>query len=150
MKIALISCVKTKKNYSCPGKEMFISSELFRLSYEYASRVADKIYILSTKYGLLDENTIIDPYERTLYGKPDALKRNFADSVISQMKKVFNLEHDEFIIMASSDYYQFLLPELKRYQLPFGNNQYLGWIDDFKIVLPSRWQRDVFGFKARK
>lgn len=124
MKIALISCAKNKKDYPCPGKEMFTPSELFRLSYEYAGGVAEKVYILSTKYGLLDETVIIEPYERTLYGKPDSLKRNFANSVIKQMKEVFDLEQDEFFILAGSDFYHYLLPELKNYQLPFGNKTY--------------------------
>lgn len=43
MKIALISCAKNKMNYPCPGKEMFTPSELFRLSYAYATQTADKI-----------------------------------------------------------------------------------------------------------
>lgn len=135
MKIALISCAKNKKNYPCPGKEMFTPSELFSLSYEYASRVTDKAYILSTKYGLLDENIIIEPYERTLFGKPDELKRNFADSVLKQMKKVLKLEEDEFIILASSDFYHYLLPALTHYQLPFGNRTYEEKIQYLKNIL---------------
>lgn len=124
MKIALISCTKTKKNYSCPSKEMFTPSELFRLSYAYADQLAEKVYILSTQYGLLAEDVIIEPYERTLAGKPETLKRNFANSVLVQMNKIFDLEQDEFIILAGYDFYKYLIPELKNYQLPLKNKNY--------------------------
>lgn len=124
MRIALISCTKNKKNYSCPGKEMFTQSELFKLSYAYAGQLVEKIYILSTQYGLLPEDVIIEPYDRTLSGKSETLKRNFANSVLTQMDKEFDLDQDEFIILASSDFYKYLIPELKNYQLPLKNKNY--------------------------
>lgn len=123
MKIALISCAKSKRNYPCQAKEMYSPSSLFKYSYEYAKRVADKVYILSAQYGLIDENANIVPYERTLNGKSSELKHNWAVSVITQMKKRVDLENDEFIILAGKDYNQYLLPSLKHYQLPLGNRQ---------------------------
>ncbi len=59
MRIALISCVKTKRNAASKAKDLYISS-LFKMNYTYAQRTCDKIFILSAKHGLLDENQIID------------------------------------------------------------------------------------------
>lgn len=42
MKIALISCSKSKQSYECEAYKLYIPSELFRCSYEYAKTFADK------------------------------------------------------------------------------------------------------------
>ncbi|WP_296560849.1 DUF6884 domain-containing protein [uncultured Acetobacterium sp.] len=103
---------------------MYTPSMLFKYSYDYAKQIADQVYILSAQYGLLDENDNIVPYERTLNGQPPALKQNWVNAVITQMKKRFDLEQDEFIILTGKDYSQYLLPRLKHYQLPLGNLQF--------------------------
>ena len=63
MRIALISCSKEKKNYPCPAHELYSASNLFSLSYQYAKKYADKIYILSAKYGLVAEDCILMFYQ---------------------------------------------------------------------------------------
>lgn len=66
MKVELISCSKSKRSYKCKASELYSPSKLFSLSYQYAKTFADKIYILSAKYGLVEENEIIEPYEKNL------------------------------------------------------------------------------------
>lgn len=69
MKIALIACCKKKKESQCRACEMY-QSTLFKLSYKYAEKTGcDEIYILSAKYGLLDKDKIIAPYDETLNKK---------------------------------------------------------------------------------
>lgn len=64
--IVFLSCVKTKQDHRCRADEMYISP-LFKLSLRYAQSLNPrKIFILSAKYGLLELNDIIDPYELTL------------------------------------------------------------------------------------
>ena len=57
MKIALISCTKQKREYKCPARELYSESAWFREAYCYAKIVADKIFILSAKYGLVPEKS---------------------------------------------------------------------------------------------
>ena len=52
-RIALISCTSNKKAHKCPARELYSESPLFRLAYAFAKLVADKIFILSAKYGLV-------------------------------------------------------------------------------------------------
>lgn len=59
MQIALISCSKMKKTYPCPAHELYSASDLFSLSYQYAKKRADKVYILSAKYGLVVSDSFI-------------------------------------------------------------------------------------------
>lgn len=48
------------------AKDMYVS-DLFKKSLEYARRLNPaKIYILSAKYGLLELDDMIEPYEITL------------------------------------------------------------------------------------
>ena len=65
-KVVLISCGSQKATKAVQAKDMYTST-LFKKSYAYAVQLhPDKIYILSAKYGLLDPNKTIAPYDMTL------------------------------------------------------------------------------------
>ncbi len=118
MRIALVSCSKSKQKYSCPAAEMYSPSHLFSLSYAYAKKAADKVFILSAKFGLLEENDRISPYEFTLKQLPYNRRMDWAQYVLKQLRPKCDIENDEFIILAGKDYYETILPELKHYSLP--------------------------------
>lgn len=118
MKIALVSCSKRKQNYPCIASEMYSPSHLFSLSYAYANRTADKVFILSAKYGLLEENDRISPYEFTLKQLPYNRRVDWAQYVLKQLRPKCDIDNDEFVILAGKDYYETILPELKHYSLP--------------------------------
>ncbi len=68
MKIALISCVSKKltTKAKAKAKELYIST-LFKLSLKFAFKIkSDNIFILSAKYGLLELEDEISPYNQTL------------------------------------------------------------------------------------
>lgn len=121
MKIALISCSKLKADRPCPARELYAPSQLFSLSYQYARRNADKVYILSAKYGLLAESDVIAPYDLTLADLPERRQRDWANDVLTQMEERFDLEQDTFLILAGHRYYQHILPRLPHAILPLGN-----------------------------
>lgn len=87
MRIALISCSKLKRNYACTAAEMYAPSELFSLSYQYSRHIADKIYILSAKYGLISEDRKIDPYDLALADMSTAQQISWANGVIRQLSE---------------------------------------------------------------
>lgn len=62
-----LSCVSKKRDYPCFASDMYIS-DLFKKSLMYATKITESknIYILSAKYGLLELNQQIEPYELTL------------------------------------------------------------------------------------
>jgi len=80
--------------------------------------IADKIFILSAKYDLVPEDMIIEPYDETLKDKSTMEQRVWGERVINELKKVANLEKDEFIILAGEVYRKNLLPHLTYYWLP--------------------------------
>ena len=116
--VALISCTKSKMDFACTAKELYSKSNLFRHSYWYAGIIADKIYILSAKHGLVDENAVIEPYDETLLDKNVKEKETWAAKVIESLAEVTDLENDEYVILAGKAYYQKLLPRLRNVQLP--------------------------------
>ena len=104
MKIALISCSKLKTDHPCPARELYAPSRLFSLSHQYARRNADKVYILSAKYGLVEESDMIVPYDLTLADLPEHRQRDWANYVLTQMGERFDLERDTFLILPGRPY----------------------------------------------
>lgn len=117
-RIALISCTSSKKDYVCQAKELYSESATFRLEYKFANILAEEIYILSAKHGLVAKDTVLAPYDYTLMDKTKDTKMQWSNNVLNQMRETFSLEKDEFIILAGNDYCEYLLPSIKNYWLP--------------------------------
>ena len=65
-KIVLISCVSKKLPYKAQAKQLYISP-LFKKNLAYAQQLKpDAIFILSAKYGLVDLEQVIEPYDLAL------------------------------------------------------------------------------------
>ena len=117
-KIVLISCVSQKRSHRSKAKDLYVSA-LFKKFLAYARRLnPDAIYILSAKYGLLDLETEIDPYNLTLNTMSAGEIRNWADRVLQQLHQVANLQDDHFIFLAGMKYRKNLLPNLRSYEIP--------------------------------
>ena len=98
--IIFIACTKKKQDHPCKAKEMYRPSQLFRGGWKYAESLKpDAIYILSAKYGLLNPETIIEPYEKTLITEKDAQIRRWSIMVANQIKKegINRMDHAVFL-----------------------------------------------------
>ncbi len=116
--IALISCTKSKMDYPCTARELYSKSNLFRHSINYADLVADEVYILSAKYGLVADDDVIEPYDETLLTQSAKVIDAWAGKVADRLAIVADLDKDCFIILAGKVYYDKLLFRLKNYRLP--------------------------------
>jgi hypothetical protein len=117
-KIVLISCVSQKRPYRSKAKDLYISA-LFKKNMEYARRLnPDAIYILSAKYGLLDLETEIEPYNVTLNGLLAREVRDWSSRVIQQLRNVSDIQQDHFIFLAGQNYRKYLVPYLASYDVP--------------------------------
>jgi len=63
--VYLVSCVSKKKQVSLPAKDLY-DSDWFRKARAYVEAEVGCWFVLSAKYHLLDPETIIEPYEKTL------------------------------------------------------------------------------------
>jgi hypothetical protein len=65
-KIILISCVSKKLPHKASARHLYISPQ-FKKNLAYAQRLdPDAIFVLSAKYGLVDLDQEIEPYDLTL------------------------------------------------------------------------------------
>ncbi len=117
-RIVLLSCVSLKRSYKTQAKDLYISP-LFLKSLEYARQMnPDAIYVLSAKYGLLDLNTEVEPYNVTLLNMPASEVRTWAKKVVNQLTACSDLQKDHFILLAGLKYRKYLIPYLSSYEIP--------------------------------
>jgi hypothetical protein len=116
--IALISCVKSKRNMPCAAKDMYVSP-LFAKMMAYAiSLKAEYIFILSAKYGLLALDTIIEPYEQTLNKMKISERTTWAKNVLDDLNRHTDLDNDNFIFLAGQRYREGLISNMNNYSVP--------------------------------
>jgi glycerophosphoryl diester phosphodiesterase len=118
VKIVLISCISKKLDHKAPARDLYISP-FFKYNLKYANKLnPDKIFILSAKYGLLDLNKEIEPYNKTLNKMSLREKQEWASLVSNDLKRVSDLDKDEFIFLAGDNYRKYLIKDLKNYSIP--------------------------------
>ncbi len=116
--IVLIACASKKRPHKARAKDLYISP-LFRMNLKYAQQFSPrKVFILSAKYGLVQLDDEIEPYDVTLNNMSAHERKKWAAKVISQLREHSNLESDHFVILAGEKYRQYLLPHLKSYEVP--------------------------------
>jgi hypothetical protein len=107
-------------------------SPLFQKMMAYAQSLNPKsIFILSAKYGLLSPGEMIDPYELTLKNMKSADRRQWAQNIISDLRKCCDLEADSFVFLAGASYRENLVPHIKHYTVPMEGRafgQQLQWL----------------------
>lgn len=141
--IALITCTSSKKPYRCEAKELYSESPRFRLAYSLAKLKASKIFILSSKYGLVPDNKIIEPYNETLSDKSIEERKEWSNKVIRELAKVTNINEDEYIILAGKNYAEFLLPYLKKYSLPLKGKQLGEWVPELERLIKLETKKSI-------
>jgi hypothetical protein len=117
-KIVLISCVKSKLSHPAKAKDLYTST-LFKSNMQYARQLEpDGIYILSAKYGLLELEREIAPYEMTLNTMSERAKRAWAQQVLEALRLKADLRADLFIFLAGQNYRKYLVPYLAHVEVP--------------------------------
>lgn len=101
-RIALVSCVKSKRASASPARDLYTSS-LFRALRGYAEANADSWYILSAEHGLVHPGKVLEPYERTLNRMPKAERDAWAERVRRQLLEVLPRDA-EITLLAGARY----------------------------------------------
>src|SRR5690348_13662048 len=84
LRVALVGCVKKKRQVPTAAGDLY-QSELFRKCRACAIK-ADRWYILSAEYGLLQPQQVVEPYDRTLNAMPKAERQAWASKVQGQLR----------------------------------------------------------------
>lgn len=62
--VVICQCTSAKRDEPAPAGEIYDESAYFRKQRAYAKAVADKWFIQSAEHGLLDPETVIEPYDK--------------------------------------------------------------------------------------
>ena len=87
MRVALVSCVKSKLSRPAPARELY-TSMLFRGLRTIAERDCDHWFILSAMHGLVEPWSMIEPYERTLNAMPRHARAETAIFTVQHQTKL--------------------------------------------------------------
>ena len=82
--LLLVGCVKTQLDHAAPADELFISP-LFRYRREFAERSGRPWFVLSSRYGLLAPETVVEPYDFPLARQPVGYRRQWAARVVGDL-----------------------------------------------------------------
>jgi hypothetical protein len=91
--IGLVACAKSKRKGALPARELY-SSELFKKAIRYSRRNYDRWYILSAKHGLVEPETVLEPYDEALSRKSRLQQETWARSVFQQLLRVIPRSED--------------------------------------------------------
>lgn len=117
-KIILISCVSKKLSHKASARHLYISP-LFKKNLAYAQRLnPDAIFVLSAKFGLVDLDQEIEPYDLTLNTMSADQIKVWAVRVLTQLSERADLSQDHFVFLAGTKYRKYLLPKLNYYEVP--------------------------------
>src|SRR5699024_5048348 len=98
--VVLIACSSRKLDRSARARDLY-QGTLFRASLDWAeSQKPDEICILSAKYGLVDLEQVIEPYDLTLNALPIDRVRAWAERVFEQLGRRFDPAQDRFVFLA--------------------------------------------------
>ena len=117
--VVLLSCCKKKSFSRTCAKDLYIGDS-FKKSLVYALRITgeENIFILSAKYGVVELNDEIEPYDETLVNKSVKERRQWSEKVLKQLQlKGLDLTKDHFIILAGNKYIDYLIAGRKKPQL---------------------------------
>ena len=114
--VALVSCVKLKQAIPAPAGELY-TSPLFRGMRQFALRNADRWFVLSAKYGLLDPEQVIAPYEQTLKTARANQRELWAKNVMQAFGERI-VAPARVLVLAGVDYRAYLVPMLERADFP--------------------------------
>lgn len=117
-RIVLIACSSKKRPYISTALDLY-DSALFKYNYQYALSLNPSIiFILSAKYGLLNPDQKIEPYNVTLNNMSANEIRKWADAVLEDLRLISNLDRDMFIFLAGEKYRKYLKLHMKYYEIP--------------------------------
>jgi len=93
--IGLIACSKTKAKKRCKASEMYTGA-MFQLSVRLMEKWKCPYMIISAKYGLIDPDTIINPYELKMTDLTMPQREEMAKKINAGLKS--RLRKDEIVL----------------------------------------------------
>lgn len=104
-RVAIVACTKQKRSTAAPAIELYDRSPLFRLSVAAARRHNLPVLVLSSKYGLVKPDTMLQPYEADLRRMSAGERSIWQATVAEQLRALIgNRGVKEVVCFAGPDY----------------------------------------------
>jgi hypothetical protein len=103
--------VSVKCSQRLPARELYCS-DWFLKARAYVEAQGDEWFILSAKYGLVEPNEVIAPYDETLNEMPSSQRRAWAERVALQLQPHCRVGLD-IVFLAGLRYREYLVPTLQ-------------------------------------
>ncbi len=107
----LVSCVSRKRDQPMAAKDMYVS-DWFIKARAYVERAGNECCILSAEYGLVEPESVIAPYERTLNTMGIVERRAWSTKVLDQLQARMT-GVDRMVILAGRRYREFLIDGIR-------------------------------------
>ena len=131
--IVFISCGALKMDIPCKAEKMY-QGLYFQRTLKYARKLVKEneggqIFILSAKYGVLDLDEMIEPYNVALSEQSKEYRKEWGEKVIAQLTNKNLIGNKKVVFLASKCYREPLLTIYNDYEIPMehcGINSRLG------------------------
>ena len=85
--LVLVGCVKTKAAHASAARDLY-QSPMFERRRRYAEASGSPWYILSAEHGLLEPDSLIEPYDVYLADEPDDYRRAWGEWVAAKLARL--------------------------------------------------------------
>ena len=107
----LVSCVSRKQDRPVAAQDLY-TSDWFLKAREYVKRTGAEWFILSAEHGLVNPDSVISPYERTLNTMGIRERRAWGSKVLDQLQsKLTGVER--VVMLAGARYREFLIDSIR-------------------------------------
>lgn len=148
-RIALIGCSSRKlgkdaPNDMYPAGKIYVGKNFLKAKQQGISHFGceKEFYILSGKYGLLNQNEPISFYNTYLGDFSEEEKRAWAMKVLDQLGRNFNLENTQFVIFAGRDYSKYIKNNLNCITLKYNHRILTFEVDEVLNNGGKNYERD--------
>lgn len=127
----LVACVKLKEDHPCPARTLY-KSPWFKKARAYVLKQGHPWAILSAKHGLLDPDTEIAPYDKTLYKMPAKERRAWGEWVSKELRTRFP-KVTKLVILAGAVYRTHIDVDGYKVEIPMEGleiGDQLNWLDN--------------------
>ncbi len=101
--VALIGCVAQKLNHPAPARDLYTSA-LFRYRLAWAERHADRVFVLSAGYHLVELDQVLQPYDASLNTASKEERLAWAATVWGQLHQRLDVPETRFTLLAGRNY----------------------------------------------
>ena len=131
--LVLVSCVKSKQPYSAPARQLYTSA-WFRGVRDLVEASGARWFVLSSLYGLVAPDAVIEPYDHTLNSIGVSERQAWAKGVLDKLLPE-TAGFKRIVMFAGQRYREYLIEPLRRrgitVEIPMKNlrrGEQLAWL----------------------